>query len=140
MSARNNRRSGNDERLGRVDLLIGSSGIPGVVYDPWIKGFEQWKLERGFERRTSCSTSVIFLEKSGLSSITTIGSQQAPKLDRRQCANWCIKIRDTCMRGDGGTLGVNNLHTLLSIALMSWPRIFARNDRRTGDSEHLGRQ
>ena len=37
------------------------------------------------------------------------------------------------MRDDNGTPGVNNLCTLLSIALMSWRRIFARNDRRSGN-------
>ena len=57
MSAINDERLGNGEGLRRPNLLLGSSGIPGVAYDPWIKGLGQWELERGFERRTGCSTT-----------------------------------------------------------------------------------
>ena len=41
------------------------------------------------------------------------------------------------MQVDDSTLGVNNLHTLLSILLMSWPGISARNGRRSGNGEYL---
>ena len=44
------------------------------------------------------------------------------------------------MRDDDGTPGVNNLCTLLSIALMSQERIFARNDRESGNGEYLERR
>ena len=57
MSTRNDGQSGNDERHGRPDPLLDFSGIPGVVYDPWIKGLAQWRLEQGVEWRTDRSTT-----------------------------------------------------------------------------------
>ena len=68
---------GNGERLERLDPLIGSSGIPGVVYDPWIKKLGQWKLELDLP-----AAEQLEVEKSGLASV-----RQVPKLDNRQRAN-----------------------------------------------------
>ena len=46
----------------------------------------------------------------------------------------------TCMQREAATVEVNNLHTLLFIALMSFLRIFTRNAWQSGNGEYLGRR
>ena len=44
------------------------------------------------------------------------------------------------MQDGNGTVGVNNLRTLLTIALIPWPGMSARNDWQSENGEYPGRQ